>query len=677
MMDGNPMPHGDEELRYRAVLALDPADPAALEPLLAALDDPSWRVQSAAAGRIAALADPLPALPALLGALVPGTSPGRANGAASALVAIGPPALSALCSALSGGAAETRVVAAEIVGEIGDRRAVGPLAGRLGDPDPNVRAAAAEALGKLGGADAAAALLRVLSSDDSGVRRSAMDALARLHTAPRVALLRELAADRALRRPALRLAGFAAEPAALELLIDGLSDASRATREAALAGLGQQRFRRAPSFAAAAERVRALVAADPGLLRLALAALAGDDAPLKVGAISVLEWAGGPEHAPALARAAEDERVRGIAADALQALGPGITLALQPLLGQLTPGSRAAALAALARMGDQSVLPLLCEDAAASDDGVRAAAVEGLVALADPRAVRWLAALLEHRDPEVAAGAVSALERLAAAGERSRAAALAACRRDGQLGASRCRLLGRLGGAGDAPALRRALGEADPAARVAAAGALAALSARGLLPPRPGELLDALDDLEPAVRAAAAEALGTIARGAAAWPEATRGLAVALRDEDAAVQAAAAAALGRAGAREYAGPLAQLAVDAGAAPQCAAAAVAALAELGDPDPAILERAARHADPEVVKEAVSAAARIPGPAGAGLLLTAATHPRWDVRRAAARAIGGRGDPSLLEPTRRLGAAENDPLVAEALAEAVRLLSPGTR
>jgi HEAT repeat protein len=272
---------------------------------------------------------------------------------------------------------------------------------------------------------------------------------------------------------------------------------------------------------------------------------------------------------------------------------------------------------------------------------------------------------------------VSALERLAAGGGDARAAALAACRRDGPLGASRCRLLGRLGEAGDAAALRRALAEVDPGARVAAAGALAALSARGLLAPRPAEMLDALDDREPAVRAAAAEALGTIARGAAAWPEAARALAVALRDDEPAVRAAAAAALGHAGAREYAGALAQLALDPGAPPECAAAAVAALAELGDPDPAILERAARHADPEVVKEAVAAAARLPGAAGAGLLLTAATHPRWDVRRAAARAIGQRGDRALLEPARRLGAAEDDPLVAEALAAAVDQLSAAPR
>ena len=661
-------PAGDQA-RYRAVTSMDPAAPDALPRLLAALDDASWRVRAAAAQGIASLPDPARAIPALVAALAPGVAPGRASAAANALVRLGSGARAALAEALASPAAETRTVAAELLGEIGDRRAAAPLASRLADPEENVRAAAVEALGKLGGPDAIAALRVALATEDPALRRGAIDALSRLHAAPDLARLRALCCDRALRRPALRLAGFSTDPGAAALLLEGLADAGRGVREAALAGLGQQRFRRAPGLAAEAAGVRDLAAREPELVTLAAAVLGSEDAQVKAGAISVLEWARAVEHAPVLARAAEDERVRVIASDALTAFGADLPAALAPVLHELPPGARAAALSALAHAGHRGVIPLLCEDAASQDDAVRASAIEALSALGDPAAADCLAPLLDHRDTAVAAAAATGLERLAAASPRAEEAARAACRRDGPPGAARCRLAGRVGGAQDAPALRRALSEPDPAVRVASAGALAALAARGVLAARPVELLDAVEDLAPEVRAAAGEALGVLARDGA-WLEATRALAVALRDEEGAVRAAAARALGAARAADYAPALAELAGDAGAPPDAVAAAVRALAELGAAEVEVLERAARHADPEVVKEAVAAAARVAG--GATILLTAAAHPRWDVRRAAAAALGRRGDPALAATARRLGSAEDDPLVAEAFAEAVALL-----
>jgi HEAT repeat protein len=665
-----------EEQRYRALQRLDPLAPGTLPLLLAALDDPSWRVQAAAAERLAEVPDPGPALPALLGALAPGTPPGRASASAAALLRLGALALPALVETLASDAAPTRTVAAEILGELGDRRAVAPLAARLLDPDENVRAAAVEALGKLGGPEAAGALRRALLQDDATLRRGALDGLARLHSAPELSRLRAVAAERALRRPALRLAGFSSDPDAADLLLDGLADASRAVREAAMAGLGQQRFRRGPALARAADGVRAAAARDPHVLRLALSSLASEDAQLKAGAITIVQWAGGPEDAPALARAAEDERVRAIASEAIEALGPGIAAALSPALPALPPGARSAVLAALARLREPTVLGLLCEDAASPDDAIRAAALDGLAALGDPRAILPLATLLDHRDPVIAAGAVTALERLAAMGDAMRVATLFACRAR-RLAAPRCRLLGRVGGPDDAATLRQAVVEADAETRVAAAGALAAIAGRGLLRGRCPELLDAIDDLAPPVRAAAADALGAIVTPSAPWPEATRALAVALRDEDAEVRAAAATALGRMGAVEYAGALADLAADPAAAPDAVAAAIRALAAVGRADGAVLERAARHPDPEVVKEAVAAAAALADEAGAALLVAAGAHARWDVRRAAALAIRARGDRSMLDDVRRLAAGEADPLVAEALAEAARALEGRSR
>jgi chemotaxis protein methyltransferase CheR len=340
----------DEERRYRAVLEVDPTVPASTPLLLERLDDPSWRVRSAAAERLAR-SEPSRALPGLMAALGPDGGVGRRNAAAAALVQVGAPALSALLAALGGAAAELRTAAAEILGDVGDRRAVKALVSRIDDPDPNARAAAAEALGKIGGAEAVAALGAALGVSDMALQRAVLGALGRLRAPPSAGRLVELAKDRSLRRAVLRLAGESDEPAALALLAHGLEDSSRTIREAALAGIGRHRARRREALpgliAAVREAPRATDTADA-----AAAALASDDLAVRGGALSVLEWVGQPGHAPAIAAAAEDERLCALATEALAALGPAIADALAPELARLAPVARAVALAALARLGD-------------------------------------------------------------------------------------------------------------------------------------------------------------------------------------------------------------------------------------------------------------------------------------------------------------------------------------
>ncbi len=98
-----------------------------------------------------------------------------------------------------------------------------------------------------------------------------------------------------------------------------------------------------------------------------------------------------------------------------------------------------------------------------------------------------------------------------------------------------------------------------------------------------------------------------------------------------------------------------------------------LQALGQAPADVVSRAAGHPDPEVVKEAVAAAARLPGPEGETLLRQAAQNPRWDVRQAAARAMLERGDPALRAAAAELAARETDPLVARAFADAAQALS----
>ena len=161
--------------------------------------------------------------------------------------------------------------------------------------------------------------------------------------------------------------------------------------------------------------------------------------------------------------------------------------------------------------------------------------------------------------------------------------------------------------------LRRCAHEADERVRAAAAEASATLGV---------ELLGtALADESPLVRRAAARALARLTP-IDALPLVLR----ALQDPDATVLTAAATAAGEAGCPEVALRLEQLVASDGAV---ALASLQSLTTLGLVSPALLDRAVKHSDGEVVKAALSFAAG--RPEGVKLAIAQLHHPRWDICR----------------------------------------------
>jgi HEAT repeat protein len=143
------------------------------------------------------------------------------------------------------------------------------------------------------------------------------------------------------------------------------------------------------------------------------------------------------------------------------------------------------------------------------------------------------------------------------------------------------------------------------------------------------------------------------------------------------VRAAAIEALGACGRSEHQPAIAALAADGSAPALVVVEALRALARLGPPDPELLRGALAHPDPEVAKAVVAAAVQVPGEAGRGLLRAALGNGRWDVRLAVAHAIGARGDAALRDDAARAAAADPDPLVARALADAALALAGVSR
>lgn len=674
---------GDEETRYRAVLLLDPSPPEEREALLDRLGDPSWRVRAAAVERLASAADPAPLLAPLLDRLAGGRGIGEREGAAAALARIGAPAVAGLVERLEAESPELRQASAGVLGEIGDRRALPALTARLSDADPNVRAAAADALGRIGGPEAIAALLAAVDSDDATLRGAALQSLAAQRTAPDLAQLRRLLGERGNRAAAYRLAGFSEDPAVHALLLQGLADPARSVWTASLAALGALRARLPlPALEELGRGLREAAVGAPDIAARFEEALTSEEPFVPVGAATALGWLGGARQAAALARLAEDDRYRPLVEETLELLPQSVQVqaALFDALGSLTPQALVTVVGALARAGNEAAFRLLAARAADPEPQVRADAVTALGRLPAARGVEPLAAALADEDPTVAVLAAAAVVRIAQQDERGRAAVLRECRARLDAGPAPAvlRVLGALGGPEDVALLRRLLGGGSEPVRAAAAAAFAALGARGALGGgEVPELARALADPSWHVRGAAARALADLARASGDRPDAGEGalaaLEAALRDPEPSVQASAAEALGAYGRPESVPPLAAIVAEGVAAPVVLVAALRGLVALGAVSRREVERALRHPDPEVAKEAVGAAARLEGEDGRALLGEAARSDRWDVRNAVARAIAARGDPELEGLARERAAVEGDPLVAKAFAAAAEALA----
>jgi HEAT repeat protein len=420
-------------------------------------------------------------------------------------------------------------------------------------------------------------------------------------------------------------------------------------------------------------------------------ALAAEDMPVAVGALSVLGWAGAVSQVAAMLRLAEDDRLRPFVEESVECLPRGLPLreAAAAALEEQGPFGRIAALALLSRLGSPAALESLVREASDPSGYLQAEAIAALGLLGDARAVGPLAALLGDDAPAVSGIAATALVRIGQESPGACAAALSSLRDrfTASPSASLLRVLGSLGSAVDLPRFRAGLRRPAMVQRMASAGAIASLAQRGLVVAGEiPELVEALSDASWSVRAAAARALVELARAGVARRRSglpapdpplpageVEALTRSLGDAEPAVRAAAVEALGATGQPGQALPIAALARAPDVPPVVVLAALRALAALGQVPADVVSGAAGHADPEVVKEAVAAAARLPGPEGEALLRQAAQNPRWDVRQAAARAMLERGDPALRRTAAELAARETDPLVARAFADAAQALS----
>ena len=441
--------------------------------------------------------------------------PAVAAVAASALGRLAHAAERELLDALEQGDSARRLVLLPLIG-----RSATPLVIRcLDDEDPAVRAAACDTLGRLGALTAVAPLFRLLADPNPRVVQAAVGAIQALGgaDAERHALDACRAGWPTVRRAALRIVAYFGWRSALPLLVDAVRDADPRVREVAVQGLPFIEDPRAldellgiarddnPRLRAAALRALGQCRGDlrvtGALLRglrdpdawaryyacqslgrlgieTATSAIAGmlDDpaGQVRVAAIEALSHLQSEKAFVAL-RAAATSSDADVRRAALVGLGIARRPEGEPLLVDATrsldPATRLVAVSALADFDDSAaVLEALARTARDRDESVRNAAIGFLASRNGAAATGLLVdALGDARDPE---RVIAALSTPVAGRIDDLAAALATA--DDERAPHLVAALARMRQPAADVALQRALDGANPAARKAAAAAVAA-----------------------------------------------------------------------------------------------------------------------------------------------------------------------------------------------------------
>ena len=648
-----------EEHRHQQVLELAPSQEGAIERLVVALGDRSWRVRRTALdvarerfARDARL------VTALLEGMASEDNAGLRNACAEAVVEMGGLAVPTLARGIRALDFDLRKFCVEALGAIGTPSARDALLTSLSQPDINVAASVVEALGQIGGQEVIEVLTQRLmqASGDVQIAAYCLDALGRCSASLTFEALAPYLRQRSLLRFVYPLLPLTEDPRCLQPLCAGLADHAQGARWAATVSLARYLRRNQGALALVRQRLEESDVAIKGLER----ALESDRGEVTAAAVFLLGCLDEPERSPRLLSACAGRAFVRIGVDVVVGYGQA---AVEPLLRAIDGAdteSRLLYLEIVETVGNHTAAKKLLElaesyDAATSEGAIRALARVGGSDEVDP-----LIEFGRSDDPGIAQLAAFALSNIGSrfpdeVGEKIRRAI-----EDGDVLPVWFSVLGALARETDLDLLVAASAHQEPEVRCAVLEAAASFGVRF----GQDALLAGLRDTYAPARAAAARAAGTVHT-----PAVVDALVHALDDPDAWVGGEAARALGALGAAATLPHLRRAARS-----PVGLVAVAALQGLSRLAPDDVKEdalvALGHADAEVAREAVNLSLRMKIEDAALVLAHALGHSAWEVRWAAAEAILKRGVPLELETARRCMRDETEPVVQEALERLVK-------
>ena len=676
----------DDEVRRLAVERIEalPAEDV-VDRLVDLLGDPSWRVRKATVERLVARSASDEIVLALIDALGDGENTGRRNGAVEALVRCGGRAVGPLVAALETRDVDVRKMVVDTLAAIGDPAAVDSLVSLLDDEDPNVRAAATDALASIGTDTAAEALLATAmrTGEDQLVRFSALRALSALEVHVRADDLALALENPVLRPPALILLGSSEDRGAIPVLLKGLSDRSRAGREAAMRALlvVLSRFDGVESKTLV-EEIREAAFASPEFTRSAVSRLEEADLPTSLVLVQFLGLLQSGESVIPILKAGRDEAIAQAALATLESMGAATEDAIDGAWDDLDVELRVSACELYGRRVGRSGARRLAQALESPSSRLRVAAARSVgrrrIGVALPVLVRRLKSAADEdsvESEEEIGVVIEALSALAAPGPDTDVAVTAEAVRlladqleesNAEARLAIAKVLGSIGREEDAPFVSFLLKDPEPAVRRAAVHALDRLEPKAAAEP----LRIALADESPGVRLAAAVALGSVASD-----ELIDDLAHLVDDGDTQVRAAVVRAVIQRFARSENAErriLALSLLDNALSDEAPVAFAAAeiLREIGGKDALRAVALLQRPEPELVLEAV----RCIGICGeeVEVLFPLIAHTDWTVRGEVIQLLARRGVAKAIPSILRRLEVEQDEFVREVILGALERL-----
>ncbi|MDZ4686593.1 MAG: HEAT repeat domain-containing protein [Planctomycetaceae bacterium] len=322
--------------------------------------------------------------------------------ALSAAIALGhwptPAAVQAVISILSHATVVVRAQAIESLSRMGDRRAIPGLIQRLSDAEPAVRAHAGQALARLPDPKAVLALLKAATDADEDVVTAAAKALAELADPRAIPILRALLSHTSaeIRVFAAKGLGNIGHAETIDQLIAAAKDTDADVRLQAISALRSFPGR-------------------PKVINQLRESLREGAAPLRLKAVQVLGELGAQPAAEPLVQILLHDPSKEVRGAAARALGQLRQVQCLPALEEAVHDEsfvRCQAIAAIARIGDASSLPVLLALLRDPIPETQHHAALALGELGHKNAVRPLELMLKHEHELVRRGAAKALIKL-------------------------------------------------------------------------------------------------------------------------------------------------------------------------------------------------------------------------------------------------------------------------
>jgi HEAT repeat protein len=581
---------------------------------------------------------------------------GMRNSSVETLERLGRQAVPYLANYLADEDHDVRKFIIDILGHVGDPVIVPRLIKALEDPDPNVCAAAAENLGKIGDAEAVPHLLGALSSDNVWLCYTILEALSRIGKPVSFSIIAPLARDSFLRKAVYECLGVVGDAEAVPLLIEGMQEKAKSTRDAAVLALVKI-LERIPSEVSREISTKFLrsCAGSPFVDSL-LTSFESAEVSQKEATVILLGMIGDPRAAITLMHGCRDDRLRRHCLAAFRNMGGGGTRALLDAFPSLDEEEQCLVLYICGELAVPECTEQLREGMRSPFPVLRKVAVTAVGKTAKYDLVNEVAALLDDPAAEVCEAAIEILSRFAVH-SREEVLRIASQLSGADIPEKRRDAVLLFAALSDADKLSRLVRDEDALVRKAAVTSLAALHLAATVK----YLIMALADEEVDVRIAAAEALGTLGGDEVYEP-----LLLALKDEDLWVRCTALKSLGKLG-NEMALP-AITEVFAAADGLEMVSVLEALSAIGTaPAYDLIKKALDSHDEDVVKAAIS----MLDMNGDGWLEQyrekLLAHPHWDVRCSFIKILAAKWGKRSVPYLQAALATETDELVKGQIAE----------